>query len=357
MRGPKPCPFSLFDTTGVTGYPDALYPNQKIPIYASTNNANWNGKNVDGISFPNTDSKSSCSAALPLVLSNVLNPDLNTISIGTVNALNPVLSKVYVRPTHAWAPHYEEDTSFQACAPQASPVHDPPLHFSKDLTSGNVAWCAEDYPSQNDHIPALDILYNGSAPPSGTNTYVGHVRPFTSHIAKNSASADCTATIPSSIPAPISGFVVYPNPSNQTPNSCVAPNPAPAGIAWHPTDMLIDTKNSFPGGVATPINVCANMTCDRTAIIAGGLSWPHFPLLSTAPQVEAAISADSTYGCVMTYDGGGPKAGKLTPIGGCCGANVTLNTGFKPITGATAAGLFNTNAHLEPDVPCLIPSY
>lgn len=361
MRGPKPCPFALFDSKGVTGVYDAAYTNTNSnrPTYASTNNPSWNGTNVDGIMFPNTDSANSCSTALPLVQSNILNPDLATISIGTVNVGNPVLQKIYIRPTHSWAPHYEEDLSFQACAPQSSPVHDPPLHFSKDLTTGNIAWCAEVYPSQNDNVPALDQLNNPTMPLGASNIYIGHVAPFTSHVAKNSASANCTPTIPSSIPAAVSGSLRYPNPDSGA--SCTAPNSNPAGVAYHPADMQVDTKNTyaFPPTnpvVATPTNVCANNTCDRTAIISGGAGWQQFPLLATAMQVEQAIASDTTYGCVMTYDGGGPKTGKLTPSAGCCGANVTLQSGFTGANGLTP-GLLNTTAHLEPDAPCLIPGY
>jgi hypothetical protein len=365
MRGPKPCPFALFDSKGVLGYTDPAYPNQKLPIYGATNNPGWNGTNVDGIQLPNTDSLNSCSAAVPLVKTDPFDPDLNVVSIGTVNFNNPVLPNVYIRPVHSWAPHYEEDVSFQACAPQSTPVHDPPLHFAKDSTTGNVSYCAEVYPSQNDHVTSLDQLYDPNLPLSGTNPYIGHVRPFTSHVTKNSLSADCTATIPATIPVPTGGGQLR-YPAATTGTACT-PTAVPAGIARHPTDALVDTKNCFnpDGSACTPTsteNVCADKTCDRTAIISGGIGWQQFPLLATAPQVEQAISSDTTYGCVLTYDGGGPKTGKATPIGGCCGANVKMNTGFVPSSGSnpsgtTTPGLTNRNAHLEPDAPCLIPKY
>jgi hypothetical protein len=370
MRGPKPCPFAIFDAKGVTQTFDPLYPNQSIPTYSATNNSAWNGLNADGIQLPNVDGTASngalsCSAALPLTLSNDLIPSLTTVTIGTVNQFNPVLKQVYIRPIHAWAPHYEEDLSFQACAPQASPTHDPPLHFSKDLTTGNVAWCAEDYPSQNDNVPALDVLYNQSAPASSSNTYIGHVAPFTSHIVKNSLSADCTATVPSSIPSVTVAGNVYPaksggNPSPYPNSACVNPNSTPSGVAYHPADALVDTKNTYsllPPYTQTPINVCSNQTCDRTAIATGGPGWTQFPLRARATHVEQAIAADSTYGCVMTYDGGGPKTGKATPSGGCCGPNVLLQTGLAIPGAQNAPALQNTTAHLEPDMPCLIPAY
>jgi hypothetical protein len=367
MRGPKPCPFALFDSKGVLGYSDPLYSlsnNGYLPVYGSTNNAAWNGTNVDGIEFPNFDSGSfssmSCSAAIPLVQTDPLNPDLTMISLGTVNKNNPLLKRLFVRPIHSWAPHYEEDLDFQACAPQSSPVHDPPLHFAKDFTTGNVSWCAEVYPSQNDHVAALDRVHDPSQPLSSSNPYVGHVRPYTSHIAKNSASGDCHATIPTTIPT----GSLYPA---ATGASCPLPgsSSSPSALARHPADALVDTKNVYPGvGVQPPLtpaqvtNVCANNTCDRTAIITGGLAWQQFPLLASAPQVEQAIGSDTTYGCVLTYDGGGTKTGKTTPKQGCCGPNVQLYSGPRPAAGASAdPTLLNTNAHLEPDAPCLMPQY
>ena len=361
MRGPKPCPFALFDSKGVMGIPDTAYTQTGgyRPAYGATNNSSWNGKNVDGVMFPNTDGQYSCSTALPLVLSNELNPDLTTITIGTINAGNPVLQSVYVRPIHSWAPHYEEDTSFQACAPQASPVHDPPLHFAKDLTTGNVSWCAEVYPSQNDHVASLDQLTTPNQPMSASNPYIGRVLPYTSHVAKNSNSATCTATIPSSIPSPTSGGAVYPPAST---GACLATNTTFAGVAYHPANLPVDSANVFGppvphvSPVPSPLPICASNTCDRTAIISGGVGWQEFPLLATPTQVEQAISSDTTYGCVVTYDAGGPATGKKTPSGGCCGTNVNLQSGFTSSSGTTA-GMINTTAHLEPDAPCLIPAY
>lgn len=310
--------------------------------------------------------------AVPLVLKDPLNPNLPVIAIGTVNQRNPVMQNIYVRPINAWAPHYEEDLSFQACAPQASPNNDPPLHFAKDPTTGNVSWCAEVYPSQNDNVPSLDQLNNPNAPMSATNTYIGHVRPFTSHIAKNSASADCQATVPASIPQPApNGAQYYPLVSaaaQSNPAACADANSStiPQGVARHPADAIVDYKTHWPPGAgpwkgvqATPLPMCANNTCDRTAIMSGGGGWTQFPLIATAPQVEQAISSDSTYGCVMTYDSGGPKTGKLTPSAGCCGASVYLTTGPipAPTVNASSISQLNTTAHLEPDVPCLTPSY
>ncbi len=204
MRGPKPCPFALLDQKGVLGNFDPLYNAPAnggfVPTYAATNNPGWNGTNVDGLQFPNFDSANSCSAAIPLAKIDANNPDQVVFSVGTVNSRNPVLPSIYVRPIRAWAPHYEEDTEFEACAPQASPFRDPPLHFSKDLTTGNVSWCAESYPSQNDHVAANDRVPNPTQPLSGANAFIGHMRPYTSHASKNSASAVCTSTIPLSIP-------------------------------------------------------------------------------------------------------------------------------------------------------------
>ncbi|HAR43248.1 MAG TPA: hypothetical protein DCS07_11575, partial [Bdellovibrionales bacterium] len=119
MRGPKPCPFSFFDHSGVTGIPAPRaneYPKDILPGYVATNNSSWRGKNIDGIEFPNTDTRNSCSAAL-----TVLNSDHTVLSIATVNAANPVYPHAYIRPIQPWAPHYVEDTEFLACAPKPDP--------------------------------------------------------------------------------------------------------------------------------------------------------------------------------------------------------------------------------------------
>ncbi|MGK5083689.1 hypothetical protein WDW37_10330 [Bdellovibrionota bacterium FG-1] len=351
MRGPKPCPFALFDKLGVTGQADPLYGKYQnvLPGYNATSSILWNGTNVDGTQFPNTDSAMSCSMALPLVKSDPFNFSLNTISLGTVNANNPTLPRLYVRPITAWAPHYEEDLDFQACAPQAQPLRDPPLHFAKDPTTGNVAWCAESYPSQNDNVPNLDKVTDPASVLSANNPYIGHVQPFTSHAVKNSASAACLATIPASIPSnDKNGNLRYPAASVAL---CPVPPAIPApsnGVARHPTDLVVD---SYKDAANAEINTCSNKTCDRTAIPTGGQIWASFPLLAQAYQTENAISSDTTYGCVVTWDGGGPKTGKKTPQEGCCGANVQMRTGLD-----SAPYPYNLNAHLEPDTACLTPN-
>ena len=159
MLGPKPCPFSFYDRKGLTRPPNEnveFYGNSK-PGYASTNHPLWDKKNVDGIEFPNTDSNSSCAAALPL-----FNPQTGVWSVGTVHKTNPSMQHVYVRPIQPWIPHYEEDTEFLACAPEASLIVDPPMHFAKHAENfsapWNVGWCAEVYPTQNPNVLDLDPL-------------------------------------------------------------------------------------------------------------------------------------------------------------------------------------------------------
>ena len=305
MRGPKPCPFSYFDNKGVTPVGAA-----GGNAYRATNDSNWTGVNVDGIEFPNTDSGGSngspmsCSAVVP-----VLSADKQVMSIATVNkATTHGFQHVYVRPIQAWTPHYEEDTSFQACAPQPQVPREAPIHFAKDTTAGsptqnNVAWCSESYPTQNGNVTSLDAPTAPALPASPANQYTGKVIPFTSHIVKNTASAACTfssLTLNSSYPA--------------------------AGQANHPADPN---------------------TCDRT-VTTPGLAWPRFPLLAPAADVESAISSDSSYQCMVTYDNGGSKTGVKTPSSGCCAAgNVGVSTG--------AAG--PATAHLEPDRPCIVPTY
>lgn len=182
MLGPKPCPYAFFDAPNVTGTGIG---------YHGTNDSNWDNKNVDNIFFPYQDtgpaSTGTCAAMLPQN-----DPTLTKVSITTLS------SKLYVRPITSWSPHYEEDTGFQACAPQSNPLRDPPLHFA--YNGSNMAWCAEVYPSQNDNSTKL--------PPGATN-YTSHkvhdVTPntacstsiITGHGANN-ATCDRTVVNPSS---------------------------------------------------------------------------------------------------------------------------------------------------------------
>jgi hypothetical protein len=64
-------------------------------------------------------------------------------------------------------------------------------------------------------------------------------------------------------------------------------------------------------------------------------------------EVEAAITNDNSYNCTVSYDNNGPKTGKVTPSGGCCGPVVYMKTGLGG----------NMAAHLEPDVACVMPAY
>ena len=310
MRGPKPCPSAYFDSKGVTG----------ATGYLSTSSSNWNNKNVDGIEFPNLDKNDpiagSCSAALP-----VLDTTKTFFSILTVNSTtNSKFQHQYIRPQQGWTPHYEEDTNFQACAPQALPLVDAPLHFSRDATKQNVAWCTEGYPTQNTNIASLDPTASGT------------IAPYTSHVAKNSASIPCTAT-PLTIPT-----VKYTYPAVSLPAI--------------PAYALHKAVTPWPIGATTH----ANVTCDRT-VLTQGLNWTKYPLLAPEADLEAAISLDSSYYCSMTYDNNGPKTSKLaastvmtTPTTGCCNAaSVTVP--------AAAVGNPPPGAHLEPINPCQPPSY
>jgi hypothetical protein len=348
MRGPKPCPFAYFDAKGVANGTSAFYP-QGMPGYVATNNPLWSGTNVDGIEFPNRDLPAShpqgpsCSAAMP-----VYNPLTNILSIATVNERNPAFKKLYVRPIQAWSPHYEEDLEFEACAPLANPLRDPPLHFARDTASGNVAYCAEVYPTQNENVAAIDRPADPTQSPSTTNAYVGRVAPFNSHVVKNSASARCTATRPSTLSS-ISSF--YPAAST----AACSYNPSAIGVtgfAYHPSNLWIDQDNNL---TTVDKSVCAANTCDRT-VMSPSFDWPTFPLLARPNMVESAIARDSTFGCVVTYDGNGPKQGVSTPSEGCCGSSVQMWTGLTTAT-TTDQRILNMSAHLEPDVQCLSPKY
>ena len=352
MRGPKPCPFALFDKKGVT----KTLPTDPLGYYA-TNDTKWNDKNVDNIFFPNSDGPNSCAAVFPLLQEDAQNPSNASISLGTswadtaaaFNGVPTKLKKVYVRPAKSWSPHYIEDTGFEACAPQATPHKDPPLHFAR-AESGNIAWCSESYPSQNNHVQGLDKLGNSALPASAANKYTGKVIPYTSHAAKNSASATCTATIPPSILNASSYYPVY------DPLFPLIP-----AAARHPGIVNADSRSVWNGpdpAVPTVIDSFLDTkTCDRTATNANPSGWQHFPLLAKADKVEDAIRKDSSYDCTITWDKGGSKKDKTTPTGGCCGPNVYMKTGTPTAVCAAASDLCNMNAHLEPDVPCLTPAY
>lgn len=333
MYGPKPCPFAFYDRKGV-----AYDPTENVfqSGYVSTSNSNWDGKNVDGIEFPNVDGTAndgspSCSAALPL-----LTADRTLIGITTINKYNQsklvspfpsthFIKHVYIRPFKHFTPHYEEDTYFKACAPQASPLIDPPLHFAREPNSGNVAWCAESYPTQNTNISSIDVPIPASTsiPIIGT----GFISPYTSHTVRNSSSPPCNAT-------PISNFTTtnYSYPSSNTLNS---------GYAYHSSITRWDTRSSDSSSHN------ASQTCDRT-VSSTRLSWTRFPLLSPAIDIENAIINDSSYYCNVSYDNGSGKTDVSTPSDGCCDKTVvSIASGIK------ATG----SAHLEPDAACKTPNY
>jgi hypothetical protein len=228
----------------------------------------------------------------------------NPISAGDLTA-DPTRSykKVYVRPVEAWAPHYVEDTSFQACAPLSRPLQDPPLHFAKlSADDTTVTWCAEAYPTQNDNVGTLD--------PNNT----GVVAPYTSH-APQGTSIGCSPQIG-----------------------------ATEGITTQPTGYP-------PSGLANHTGAGAN-TCNRTVLNPpGGLAYKTFPLLAPAANVESMLESDNGYGCSLTFYNGN-KPTKTSPSQGCCGTNVSV------IPGTTGA----TTAHLEPplapaETNCLVPEY
>jgi hypothetical protein len=321
MAGPKPCPFAYFDRTG------AVQGNSTKQGYYASSNVGWAGKNVDGIEFPNADSNGvnavtnitsapSCAAAIPILSADGSTWGITTLNATSSAALTSVYQHMYIRPGQPLTPHYEEDTDFQACAPQASPLQDPPLHFSRDPVKGNVSWCAESYPTQNTNITSLD-------PPQNATTFTtnGTIAPFTSHVVKNSASASCNFT-----------HITIPSTNYNYPGTAARHGQASWDISVLPA-------------------IGASQTCDRTVSSSGP---PYqFPLLSPSADMETAIAADSSYGCLMTYDNGGSKTITTTrssPADGCCNVNsVGVRTGLT--TGTPA------NAHLEPDVPCRTPKY
>jgi hypothetical protein len=247
-----------------------------------------------------------------------------------------------------------EDTDFEACVPHSKPFQDPPLHFARDISTGNVGWCAEVYPSQNTNLSQLDRLQ----PPANTN-YPGKVIPYTSHVLKNSVGTICSST-----PLSVSGLNgTYPSDPSAGGAACRASTQVNVGAAWHPNNLLVDTKNPVAGLCTNGSTLegatcyyCAHQTCDRTAINNNG-AWAGFPMLARPTQVESAISQDSTFGCVISWDNGGGKAGKVTPTQGCCGGAVALWTGLPTGAAANNPNYANSAAHLEPSQACQTPQY
>lgn len=203
ILGPKPCPFAYFDIAGtINGYDSCLGGDRKDSMLSSktyaTNDACWKGKNPDGTSFPYFDrysnsyseqtpaSQPMCGALLPVVKrtdDGTINGVYYSTTYRTEKYRNPAvvddygtahrydeagatgtsLDRVYIRPMRPWSPHYEEDTSFQACAPLPGPnansFEDAPLHLAKytvPMTRLNAvprtiaSWCSAIYPNQAD---------------------------------------------------------------------------------------------------------------------------------------------------------------------------------------------------------------
>lgn len=404
MRGPKPCPFAYFDHKQVLGPDTPSY----LGSYAGTNDSRWTGTNVDGIQFPNQDLPNSCSAMIP-----VLNSDNSLVTPATVSLHHGAgrFKRLYVRPVRAWAPHYEEDTSFQACAPLADPLRDPPLHFARNTTSGNIAWCAEAYPTQNNNVTKVDqrelsvtSSFSGTGAgwsftfagtPLGANAVVeyisvafsdannftvrgttsGDIGTGSTGVAFNSAVVNFTilagATpfvagdlfILTVTRSPAGNFVGTVR--NYTSHTVKSSSSAACTASTSSAVLTIPSAPTYPASTATTglarhsslqawDGTTADKTCDRTVINPlNGIGWPRFPLLAPPSDVESALASttDTSYQCTVSFDNGGSKTDKYTPTEGCCGANTQAWTGL---------GLSSRNAnsaHLEPGTACLVPQY
>ncbi|MEO7161305.1 MAG: hypothetical protein ABI041_00150 [Bdellovibrionia bacterium] len=371
MMGPKPCPFAFFDKKNVTADkvgglgPDATY--LKTPLgYRGTNDPRWKtgdgtinwtqqwsrvglpgdvdnngGTNIDGIEFPNFDANDdikgrSCSATMPF-----LSADGSHFYMATVNKYRTEakFQHLYIRPFKPFTPHYEEDTTFLACAPQANPFKEAPLHFMPSPTSTggtNYSWCAESYPTQNSNITSLDPAVTPIAPSNPTTPaadpniggHVALVSPFTSHISTLNGSVSSiggTACSATTITFPSVSTYAYPA----------------AGTDWaYARHDAGTTWGALPGGKAS-------LTCDRTVTTSSDITWTQFPLLAPTADVERALASDSSYNCTVTYDNAtGKAAARQTPAGGCC---MLKSAPATKIVGAT---------HLEPtQTTCLPPTY
>jgi hypothetical protein len=173
------------------------------------------------------------------------NGSLTTVSLTTL------ASKKYVRPGKSWAPHYEEDTGFQACAPQSNPLRDPPLHFA--YNGNNMAWCAEVYPSQNDNSNKL----------SGATIYTSH------KVHNVTPGTDCASTT-------ITGHAANDKTCDRT-----VVNPA-NGITWPKFPLLAPESD-----VTTALQSDASFGCTMTHDAGGAttkVNSSDFSLGSTPSQ-------------------------------------------------------------------------
>jgi hypothetical protein len=257
----------------------------------------------------------------------------------------------------SWAPHWQEDLSFQACAPMSSEFQDAPLHFAKG-TDGNVRWCSENYPTQADMVDKMDRVGQGSQ-----STLPGQAINFTSHVVKKTVSPVCTATIPNlptGYPAAAGGAACAASVHH---NRDITTGADLVGVARHDSSaaLIVDNYNGT--------NYCSHLTCDRTGIIdlPGGVPTP--PLLAPPAEVTKYLIEDPNMSCLVTWDNNQGKAGKKSPTGGCCHSDVMdptdpnyMKTGA---AGDTTTGILGdvrngyqlNGAHLEPGVFCQAPQY
>ncbi|CAM6053608.1 unnamed protein product [Sphagnum tenellum] len=393
MLGPKPCPFAFFDSQNVT---EAFIPTTAdYPLgYRATNDNRWKtgdgtinwtqswtkgvgptaifdnngGTNIDGIEFPNFDSSQSCSAIIPFLSADsskiyfsTVNKYRNSVAASTLSGLTSVAkyNHLFIRPYKPFAPHYEEDTNFIACAPSSNPrIIDPPLHLMP-AGNGRYSWCAESYPTQNTNIAQLDPP---TPAPAATPAIIptipsGLVAPYTSHLSTLNGSAPpatiltpCAATL---IPSPAPTSYTYPI---ATAHSGYAVHSATT-VLTASTSVAYLTSGSTTYSAVTPASGTANQTCDRTVTpppTNSSVTWAKFPLLAPAADVENALQSDSSYNCSITFDNSAGKAATSppqTPSGGCC----LLQSVSTPSAKTNAKSL---GTHVEPSQGiCLPPAY
>ncbi len=354
MLGPLPCEEAVLDHKGVTKKrPVALVdagsnlrsgPNfprgMGVPVYMSragsfvainkytaanpTNtqyNTGFEGKNMDGIFFPNHDSKAdlSCSAILPRVAYNsYLAPSGMALFTTNHSARNPIAvqpgdnstspaypiytDEVYLRPIEKGErTKWVLNPDFQACAPAPKDgVHDAFLHFVKK-PNGATAYCVSDYPTRMTDLDRFDRYLDG--------TLSGRFKNFTSPVVKNvrNPTSTCNAT-PISNLGSIAG--TYPA-AGQDANDYI-------GWAHHDQSSKVDHDGAnFIG---------ADKTCDQTLTQSTNSDLKAIPLQAEPHDIEEALWNDEQYECKITYDAAGGKSwkqyqGGQTPSSGCCGVD------------------------------------
>jgi len=353
IAGPKPCEFQWFDQTGTTdptlasnsfntsvvtstGYGQPVYQatSQYYRHDGSTGYASW--VSPDGWRYPNYDMfgtlngtpQMSCSATLPIVEriggspSSVILVTTNlerTDSLNLNGAVFP-LNEVRIRPIEPWVPQYVEDTTFQACVPNADPFQDPPIYGYRD-SANTYSWCAKVYPTKNPNWIELNskIETTGNTLETMVVNYPNSGGETVKHYTQNDA-----------------GFI------GATP-SCLPTTVCDLTVGQSEPSELANCKQFLGEPVSwTP-------QCDRTVVYSSFRTYRTFPIQADDLEIKSNLANDMTngtgqYGCTYTLNSDQTKIGTKSPSTGCC------MHGYFDSLGVGVGG------HLEPIPSTIVPN-